>query len=507
MQKIFTLLISLIMCAASTSSAAATADSAGAAHLKQMIEGEISRYTEIRKLGGQGILVEGPVDVVPHGTYYKATLSKVSFFPGPDKLLNIGTIALNAAPGPGGTWEIKASLPASMRLYDKNNKSLADVTVESQKITATWLPAESIYPIADSLFQKIKVSALGDEAFAFSIGKLHVTSRLHDNGDGTWTGPGGFEATDIQMDAAGKKPTVIEVGKVTATNQYTRINLGKLMGSRKQLLEMARLGKIPETPEGRKLLPDLQKSIDGMDGSFEISNILVREKGAEKPVEIRIDKASFQGGLQGMQREKSTSRLKSSFSGLKMSFVPAEFSSLTPHAMNLEMDIKNLPINGIIEKISALPQGTTPLNIPEMLQQSGASLLVRDSFVQSKDMDIGISGNLDSNAQSVTGMSGQMTFSIKGLESAISLLQTMATRPGADLKTVGYASALTGVMLMGRSAQDAKGEKVNNYILEMTPDGKLLINGMNIMTLVKAGEVLNQHVNPDNPLIKKISPK
>lgn len=511
MQKIFTLLIALIMCVTGSGAVMAAAiNDDGAAQLKKMIESELGRYAEIKSMGGQGLIAEGAVDVVPHGTFYKATISEVSFFLSLDRRLNIGIIALNAVPGPQGTWEIKAAIPATMRLYDKNNKSLADVMIGSQRIAATWIPSEGLYPRADSLFEKIKISALGDAPFRASLGKVHMTSSLRDNGDGTWTGPGGFEATDIKMEASGKNAVVIEIGKAVATSLYNRINLGKIMESRRKLMKIAESGKMPETQEDRQLLLDLHKSVESMSSSFDISDVLIHEKSATKSMEIKFDNLSFQGRLQGMQQEKSAVHLKSSFNGLKISSVPLEFTNLTPHTMNIEMDIKNLPIKKIIENISTIPrtgENNTPfINLPEILQQSGTSLLIQNSFFRSQEMNIGFTGNLDSNAASVTGMSGKMTLSVKGLEPAISLLQTLATKPGADMKMVGYASGLTGVMLMGRSAKNAKGEKVNNYDLEMTPDGKLLINGLNIMTLVKAGGVLNQHINHNNPLVKKISP-
>jgi len=519
MLRIPAIFFAFAMCCAlilpqSAPAATAAVDDQGAAALKTLVEDEIRQRTELTKITGQGLAIAGPAEVTPKGAFYEVKIHGLSASFGPERKLIIGTAVMNATPAAAGQWQISISVPTSLKLSGKADTPLADISIGSQHLASTWIPSQGIYPQYNLLYRDIKISSLDADAFKAAIGSVRILSALKNNGGGSWSGPSGFEATDIKIETAGKTAAQVNIKKIAAASLYEGLDFTQALENDKKLQALLATGRLPTEEEKKALLSSAKGLFDNVSNSFAASDILIREENAAAPkqsLEIALDSVFFQADLQGARQEKSAARLKSAFSGLKMT-VAADLAGLMPETMNLEVNVDNLPAKALMEILfSSLQKPQAEMNaalaaLPEVLLSSGAFLSVQNSFVKSPDLYAAIDGRLDANVAAATGMTGKMTVSIKGLEAAVNKLQTLSVKPGADTQIVSYAGGLTAFMLMGQAGKTAGGEKTTDYVFEVTQDGKILLNGLNMQTLVNAGEILNSRVNHENPLIKKVAP-
>lgn len=90
------------------------------------------------------------------------------------------------------------------------------------------------------------------------------------------------------------------------------------------------------------------------------------------------------------------------------------------------------------------------------------------------------SGTLKAAENVPLGMTGRLTFNLHDLQSLITALQQQMNKPGADMamKTKGIMILM---ILQGMGKQDSN---VTQFVLDMTADGQVLLNGNNIAALL-----------------------
>src|SRR5262249_50314647 len=118
--------------------------------------------------------------------------------------------------------------------------------------------------------------------------------------------------------------------------------------------------------------------------------------------------------------------------------------------------------------------------LPKMLQDAGATISLQNTFVRSSGVDANMDGKINATAASPLGGIGKVTLSIKGLDETIQKMQSTSLKPGADPHMLGYLGAITIVQLKGQLDKAADGKSLRNYLFELTPEGKLLLNGQDV---------------------------
>ncbi|MFH1159136.1 MAG: hypothetical protein V1721_09720 [Pseudomonadota bacterium] len=460
------------------------------------------------KAFGQGLAMEGNVEVTPKDAFYEVRLPGLSFVLGSEGKLDIGTITAKATPDSSGGWLTDVTLPSPMTFYDKTNTPVSEITIGAQSFSGIWNPSKEIYSKFDSSYQDIRIKS--PDLLTVSIGSLKSRIDLKDNDDGTWSGPNDYEAADIKIEISARNALRLDIGRIISSNTYKRLNLNQTLEVKKKLREVFNPEK-PMTEEDRKalletLLSKSQKLIDDMSSVAEIVGFSLTENNtdpAQPRREISFDKFTFQGVSDGLGKEKSAFNIKSSLDGLKTSFIPAGFEGLAPKAFNIDVAIADLPFRKILETLVTAGaeaadkqkqkaengDKTEPAKadaaafLPKMLQDAGSSLAFQNTFVKSADLNIGVTGKIEASATTPTGAVGTVTLSLKGLDETVRKLQTLAVKPGADPRIMGYTGALALFQMMGQSDTAADGATLRNYVFLLTPDGKLLLNNVDFNAL------------------------
>ena len=123
-----------------------------------------------------------------------------------------------------------------------------------------------------------------------------------------------------------------------------------------------------------------------------------------------------------------------------------------------------------------------------MLQEAGTSISIQNTFLKNPDLEAKFTARVVADAAAAIGATGKITMSVKGLDDAISKLQSMKANPGADLKMDGYFDGLALLMMMGQPEKTADGKTVYNYVFEIKNDSKTLLNNMNLRPPANAVE-------------------
>jgi hypothetical protein len=118
--------------------------------------------------------------------------------------------------------------------------------------------------------------------------------------------------------------------------------------------------------------------------------------------------------------------------------------------------------------------------MPQLLVNAGSTLTVANTFLNAPDLSSVLEGKFTASATSPMMATGAMTLTLKGLDEAVRKLQALAQKPDANPRTAGIAQALAIMQLQGQLGQGADGSSNRSYKLEITPDGKALLNGVDI---------------------------
>ncbi|MCK5556399.1 MAG: hypothetical protein KAI76_09180 [Alphaproteobacteria bacterium] len=509
MRKIISLLsVFIILCGAmslpGTANADTTINAKGAEDLKKQIEDNLQWRFDMAKAVGQGIAMDGSVEVTPKDSFYEVKLPRISFTFGSEGILSIGTITAKATPDPSGGWLTDITLPSPLTFYDDTNTPVSDITIGSQHFSGVWMPSHEIYSKFDSLYQDIQVRSLVPKIFTSSIGSMKTQIDLKDNGDGTWSGSNDYEISDVKVDISTKNAMHLNINKISANNTYDNVNMNHALEIKKKFRDIFKSGK-PITEEDSKSIFETVMStsnglIDDMSSESEINGFSFYEENNDPTQprrEISFDKFAFKGISNDIGKEKSAFNLKTSLYGLKTSLIPAGFERLAPNAFNLDIAIDNLPLRKIIEMFinegmtkneekPELAEANIKVLLPKMLQDSGSSLSIQNTFVKSEDINVDLAGKINVSATSPIGAVGKMTMYVRGLDETIKKLQTLAVKPDANQQIMNATGALAIFQMMGQSdpTADSGSASLRNYVFALTPDGKLLLNNVDFNALM-----------------------
>lgn len=526
MRRIISLTLLFILMISGAAHADTAINAAGADILKKQVQDTLQWRFDMEKMFGQGLAMDGDITVVPKGSFYEVTLPHLSVLTGPKNKLDIGTIILNARPGEKlNSWLIQGTLPSAMTYADARGVPQAQITIGGQHFLATWFPEGSALSKMDFLLEKIQIKGTAQNPITAEIGKVKSVIDLNDNGDGTWSGPGSFETSGLIINVPGVNPASFSVGKMSSSFTYDHLDLRQAIQMREDIAKALKAGR-PQTDQEKrdfitKYLLKSPVTMKGAEGTLKIEKILMRDTGAPQQPrhQFALEQLVLSGASSKDAQDKNRLTLKTSFDGLYMTPLPVALVELIPRSMNAEIAFDNLPVKQMTDLFSAAleksvnaPQSDPAAQkqakaeaeaalaqAPKILEDAGATVTVQNTFVKSDAVDAQLDGRINASATSPLGGIGKMTLSIKGLDEVVKTMQASAMKPGADPNALGYLGALTIVEMRGQPDKAADGKSLRNYVLELTPEGKTLLNGQDISTPPQAPPAVPATEQP-NPL-------
>jgi hypothetical protein len=199
----------------------------------------------------------------------------------------------------------------------------------------------------------------------------------------------------------------------------------------------------------------------------------------------------MKSSLKDARQDKAQAVFASHFEGFKASVLPEGFADLVPQTVNVEVHASNLPLTKIISTManSLLTPGdqatiqNAAQSLPKLLQDNGAFVSIENTYTKSPSFNSDLSGKIDATPNTALGVTGKLKLTLAHLDETVQKLRDLATKPGADLKIMGYANSLAVLQMMGQEGRTPDGAPARIYNLEIMADGRTLLNGVDVQSL------------------------
>ena len=500
------LLLSLLISFFTLHPAMAAIDDAGAAILKKQMEDTLSPYLIIAKQTGQGITLGGDITVVPKGTSYEVTLPGFAFVVQEGARLAVGNVVVKATPGEPGEYLTTMTLPSPITFYDKINTPVAEFSAGSQRFLGSWWPEKGLYTRYDAEYKNIGIKRLGQKQFSANIASIKSALNLKENSDGTFSGPNTFDLEGLTLEIPSPAKVAMRVEKILADATYDKLNRKPLLDLRKKLqAEGSGTDAAQKAAMAEAVISRMQGFMDGLTSTLTLTGLTIageKQKVAKDPtqgnvpIEIRLDRIVMDYSMQGIQQEKAKASIKLGFSGLKAPAQKPALAAMIPSTANLEIIVDNLPLQKISDtlnstvkdEIAVRETGATPPDaqtLPQITSDAGMAVSIRNTFIDTPDVNATLDGRIQADALALLQSTGKMSLGIRGLDELIAKLQGLSQ---SDPQAAGYAQALVFFQMMGQTektpdGKPAPGKSLRQYNLELTREGKMLLNGSDFSML------------------------
>jgi hypothetical protein len=412
---------------------------------------------------------------------------------------DLGTVRVKATPEEN---RYRLSLALSGRVVTTTAKGFTTSRMAFEEFRAEGLWDKEFFEFLEFTMGAgdLRASGVGNEWI--EVRELTLDNKFVEREGGFWDSPTVFRASDITAAVDGGA-SLITANKLSVHGATEGLRLEAYREFRKNL------GFDPETgqwdPEvlakGFKW-PDVFP-LFGRRTSVETSvqGIVVQEGQAER---LSLGTASVAFGARDMEEELGVIEIKGGYDDL---LVPSgeEGEAPPPHKVGFDMAVERFPGQRILAAVfgasvraaadvtASAGMGEFPAQaalfalfgamgaeIEEALYDAGTEYVVRGISVEGDRYGFEVQGHLKADRQSVRKAFGAFTIAISGEDALVSGVPDLLPVIGADPQT------LATIQELGEKAEDAAGNPVVRYRIDVTPEGPVLLNGQD-MDKVLAG--------------------
>lgn len=500
MTRLVTFLSAFIFCALivmGQPAYAAATNEAGAARLKNMVVKYLDQQKNATRAQNRELRTQGEVLVEPAGSYYAITMPHLSLIESDGSYTDIGILAINALPGDkDGEWKMTVAVPTPIIGYDAQKKPDVRVDIGGQSFTGLWNEAFENFTKLDARYQNIK-AVRTSEGVTARIPSASILYNLTPSAAGTtWSGPIRYTMDDITISKQDNAATST-IGKVDITMNVTDYNPDTMRQYQDRL-------KSDGTIQPGQFFDLVANAWDGFDTTLTVKGIdLSRPATPDSPAgKVALKDVALHFSAKGFREDSVTMNLRTQYDGLKLVPAPAGFDEATPAQLHLDIHIDKLPFKELVnigregfEAANTQPDGGKTAGmqaariIPQILTQAGTQLKISQSHLGNALYNVDIDGLLNANLNAVMGAEGKAKLDITGLDALLAIIKTRLQDPSLDAVTKARMNnalaTLTVLQLAGQQSKNDAGQAVRSYNLELTREGKIMINGADL-SLLKA---------------------
>lgn len=509
----------------SISSAQAAIDSAGADHLKTVLQKFYDqKIAEIRRQGVD-IQQKGDIAITPKETYYAATFPHLTII-SPVGTMDFGSISMNVLPGAqDGQWKIAAALPSPIFLTEGQDR--LSLTFGQQKILFVLDERYDTWTFSDASIQNTALK-YNDTQDVLKIASISNKSSYTPSGPDVFSGSNLFDLSSLvfsYQDPKNQKENVhLKLDQMHITGTVDALNLGKWTAYNKKINDLMEAGLAPDKINSSKALSAMMQVLiadgfqlaDGGDGKMTLSGLEI-VAGSKDP--ISIAEISYDAGIKGLRADKSTGYIGGAMKGFKgpgaqnkaAALLPIEVAPYLPDSYSFKFGFKDLPHQELIKQIMAMAESgmkaaesaktenpgagkqqaqmmamQAMMSFPSILAKAG-TVFTLDTDVVNPKYNVKGTGEFKTDAAAIYSGTGTAKIIFAGLDQVITELQTMAKDPQTDPAIVPNVNkALGGLIMMqmsGQQGMDAAGKPARLYELALDAQGHVKLNGADMSAL------------------------
>lgn len=412
----------------------------------------------------------------------------------------IGDIVHTFVPQGGDAYAVTARVPDTTTIYDHNGMAVGGTTIGSQSFEGLYRLDLNLWPQAAGEAGDIafSIDPSDDERTGIAIERIAYDSALTESAPGKWGGP-----TRAVVEGIGLSGDTGEIGRIerlTIAVEQRALDyvFFQALSLARTTIEQ-RFGMTPDfgDPQARTAMQELMRPVlalareraplmGDVGVSIELDGISGTDQDTGTPVEI--DRVRFALGASGLDTASGAIAIAFEHEGLTMDMDGATGGYL-PREASFVVTLDRLPVDdgsamvlemfegGIDDPVSfrdniGMALAFMGLGMQQSMAASGSTLEIERIAWVSDALKAEMTGSLVASASSPTGGTGTVTLVVEGLDEAVAQLSAARDDPDAQ----EMAMPLSMLQAMGQRTEEA-GVVRHLYVLELTPDGRTLLNG------------------------------
>lgn len=221
-------------------------------------------------------------------------------------------------------------------------------------------------------------------------------------------------------------------------------------------------------------------------------NVILRlpQSGAGQPFSsATIAKMGYGFDLSDTSKDKTDLAFRLGIEGLKAVGLSPAHAKLFPSDATVNIDVKDLPIDklGDIQKNLLTPgeMAGSPLWLTQLLSQSGSEAVINTIQLKNAETGLNLTGRVKPSPTSPLQHTGKLTLDVSRIDQLLLGLNSAAANspPSEQGKLQALRVALTMMSALGQNTS-GEGGAVKRYDVEMTPDGKVMMNGTDFSAVI-----------------------
>lgn len=412
---------------------------------------------------------------------------------------DLGDIAFSVQetePGQFRVYDLDA--PASVPIYDSAGNRFALLAYQLETFRGVWVGALSNFLDLDLLVTDLRFGRT-DGSFMLSLERLGGVSRAQRGSDGRTDQQAKGRATGLRAEVPGEG--AFEVAEISGETNVTGMDLEayaqltqeyEALAAREGGASDADLAAFVQRMSALNVLPaDLAER-------FSIAD--VRATDAAGQTLFRLDEGEMDFAASGLDQSVAQLRFGLQHENLEvgesLSAEAGPMSALVPRRFGLVATMERLPAERLWQTLlqtmtfalsqgGMQGQGSEAMNQMLMfmmlgqalpaLSEAGTQLKLPHFIVDSQAAAMSAEGAFDVNPASPQGVTGGLEVAITGLDEVIALLEGEVNAGNQD--AIGPLGMANWLKTLARRETDSQSRVVDRYDLQLTADGRTLLNG------------------------------
>lgn len=431
--------------------AAPAIDQAGADALKTRLQTMLTSMTENYKKAQQTLKLDGQLMVEPSDSYYAVTTPHISIL-SKDGTRTIGMLAINAIPTDDpDIYKVAMAVPTPITNADPMGKVYQTITLGRQTMNGQvkLLPSAPVFLTLNASYNDVRLLNTATDT-EVSIPSMTMTLNLTKGAGDLWSGPSEKSLQNVSYRVGKEK---LSVGNLSVSSNSSGIDFTK-----------PSTFSLPVSAPVKNLIGNnVLRYAQSATVSGTASDIAYEDGVYTYAAKF----AALQTTLSDLMKQKTSIAWTSKLDGITTTDPSA--AKLLPIVVASKGSIKDADL-------ARLTYSDAPLL--STLAASGTEILLENSSSDSPLFSAKGQGNYSGKEKA-----GQFTFTIRGLEE----LAAWASTPNSAAQRVALLPPLlTFLQLTSQPAKDVQGQMVRTYKIEQTKDGRVLLNGNEIGTLLQS---------------------
>lgn len=420
-------------------------------------------------------------------------------------------ISINALPGDKKEeWKMTVALPTPITMFGPDGKETGVLEIGNQNFAGVFHEAFRNFVRLNGQYKNITYTDMTENA-KITIPELSMIYDLKEGSNKLWSGPMTAKASNIQG-IFNKTGNAIKIRSVDLRSNIKDYSVAEALAYQEKMqamLESASTDKPSINPQNAQgmyntMFDFLTKVWDGFSSDIAVSGleIISPAKAGTPASTIKVENVGF--GLEGygFRSDKVMLRHTINMKALSITPPPTGMKKAAPDNINLDLTINNLPFKELAElgKKALGQEATTPegkslaamsnmATLQQLLTNAGTTLSVKDTGMgHTAEYDVLLNGTATANIKALFGATAKSRLEVFGIEKLIAYAQQAADdpalSPASKTKAQQFLQTFTILQMIGQQGKNTKGQDIRSYDLELTADGKTLLNGADLMSVM-----------------------